>query len=82
MNQKKAVFVLGIRWRDTKYGNSYFRPVIFCDDGDRISGEYQYGTAYLHEAERICSEKGIAFENPAYTDKWVTKAEAKDERYY
>ena len=84
MAQTKAIFVLGIKWRDKVNGNTYNRPVIFLDNGDRISGDfgYGYGDCYYWDAQKICAEQGIKWNNPPHTDKYATKAEAKDERYF
>ena len=83
-NEVKAIFVLGLKWFDKVNGNTYNRAVVFLDNGERISTEYQYGYGndYYYNAKKLCNEKAIIFENPFYTDKWVKKAEAKNENYY
>ena len=83
-NAKKAVFVLGLKWFDKVNGNTYNRAVIITDNGERISTEYGYGygDSYYYAAKQLCTEKGIAFDYPPHTDKYVTKKQAKDENYY
>lgn len=80
----KAVFVLGLKWYDKVNGNTYCRPVVFLDNGERITCEYAYGYGdqYMEYARKLCKENGITIKFPAHTDKWVSKKELKDEMFF
>ena len=81
---RKTTFVIGLKWFDKVNGNTYCRPVVFLDDGSRLtdSYEYGYGDYYMEIAKRICKENDIEFNCPPHTDKWVKKSELRNEYYY
>lgn len=83
-NEVKAVFVLGLKWFDKVNGNTYCRPVVFCDNGTWFTDDYEYGygTYYMTMAERLCKEFNVVFDTPAHADKMVKKAELRNKNYY
>lgn len=87
--KERVVFILGLKWFDKVNGNTYCRPVVFTDRGNALSEGYRYGygNQYLEYAKYVCEINGVEYEKDSigsvpHTDKWVSKKELKDYRYY
>lgn len=81
--KEKVVFILGLKWFDKTYGNTYCRPVVITDRGNTLTMDYKYGygTQYLEYAKQVCDLNGIDYESVPHTEKWVKKAEIKNINY-
>lgn len=84
MENRNAVFVLGLKWYDKVNGNTYCRPVVILEDGDRITCDYKYGYGdqYMQYARELCKDNDVTIRFPAHTDKWVSKKELKDKCFF
>lgn len=84
MENKKAVFILGLKWWDKVNGNTYNNPVIFFDNGERyaVGFGYGYGDAYRYDAEKWLKENNIEsitgdYNTLPHASKWTKKVNAR-----
>ena len=75
MCQIKSITIIGRRWRQKVYGNTYNSVQIFVDTTEiKLPYQYGYGDQYYHRAISYLVEHGyIIPENGEYPSEWAKR---------
>ena len=75
MCQIKSITIIGRRWRQKVYGNTYNSVQIFVDTTEiKLPYEYGYGDVYYQRAISYLVENGyIIPENGEYPSEWAKR---------